>query len=80
MDDPETAAEQLNQDVVNIKSWADQWLVNFINPSKTKTMTVTNKNIEHPPLYFDGTELKSVTQHKHLGLMINSNLLWLVHC
>ena len=41
------AATQLNDDMITIKSWADQWLVNF-NPSKTKTMTITNKKVQHP--------------------------------
>jgi hypothetical protein len=35
VDNPETAAAQLNDDLNSIKAWADQWLVNF-NPTKTK--------------------------------------------
>ena len=72
------AATQLNDDMITIKSWADQWLVTF-NPTKTKTMTITNKKVEHPPLYFDNTELKSVKEHKHLGLTFKSNLSWSSH-
>ena len=62
----------------SVKLWADQWLVDF-NPSKTKTMTITNKSVNHPPLYFNNTEVKIVDQHKHLGLMLTNNLSWSTH-
>ena len=78
VDNPETAAGQLNRDLDSIKTWADQWLVDF-NPGKTKAMTITNKNVQHPPLFFDDTELNTVTQHKHLGLTLTCNLSWSSH-
>ena len=76
--DSQNAAIQMNNDMASIKSWADQWLVNF-NPSKTKCMTISNKKVEHPPLYFDNTELKTVTEHKHIGLTFTNNLSWTPH-
>ena len=78
VEDPDNAALQMNNDMETIKSWADQWLVNF-NPAKTKTMTFTNKTVQHPPLYFDNKELKSVVAHKHLGLTFTSSLSWSTH-
>ena len=78
VDDPDIAAEQLNNDMDSIKSWADQWLVNF-NPGKTKAMTLSNKNVQHPPLFFDNSELNNVSQHKHLGLTLTSTLSWSIH-
>lgn len=78
VDDPETAATQLNNDMINIKSWADQWLVNF-SPSKTKSMIISNRQLDHPPLYFDGSILENVTSHKHLGLTLTCDLSWSQH-
>ena len=72
------ASQQLNTDLTNIKHWADQWLVNF-NASKTKTMTISNRKLEHPPLHFDHSELDTVQQHKHLGLTFTSTLSWSPH-
>ena len=42
-------------------------------------MLLTNKNIKHPDLVFNGTILENVTCHKHLGLNISSNLKWTSH-
>ena len=49
VDDPGSPATNLNDNLTNVKQWADQWLVNF-NPNKTKSMLFTNKNNIHPPL------------------------------
>ena len=78
VDDPDTACAQLNGDLDSIRMWADQWLVDF-NPAKTKTMTISNKAVQHPPLYFNNTELKDVAEHKHLGLTLTDNLSWSAH-
>ena len=72
------AANQLNNDLNSIKDWADQWLVSF-NPHKTKTMTISNRKYQHPPVFFDNIELTSVDQHKHLGVTFASNLSWSPH-
>ena len=51
VDDPTSSATILNDNLSNIKHWANQCLVKF-NPDKTKSMVLTNKNVVHPPLYF----------------------------
>ena len=33
----------------------------------------------HPPLYFDNTQVKEVTNHKHLGLLFNNTCHWGEH-
>ena len=43
VDDEERAAEIMNTDLQTIKSWADQWLVNF-SANKTKLMTCSFRN------------------------------------
>ena len=77
-DDPQSASDTLNEDLVHVQQWADKWLVNFSAP-KTKLMTCTNKNKNYPPISFNGVQLKSVTDHKHLGLTLSSNLGWATH-
>ena len=74
----QTATNSLNLNLNNVSNWANQWLVTF-NASKTKTMLLTNKNVNHPDLIFDGTVLENVTTHKHLGLNFSANLKWSLH-
>ena len=78
----DVATIQLNNDLGHIKTWADQWLVNF-NAQKTKSLYVSlKKNVNYdnlPPLYFDGQILENVDSHKHLGLELNSSLTWNNH-
>ena len=80
-DDPADSVENLNRDLQNIKTWADQWLVKF-SPSKTKSLTLRKKskdNVAPPPLIFGDTEVDEVTSHKHLGVTISSDLSWGTH-
>jgi hypothetical protein len=77
-DDSALSANTLNDNLTNIKLWADQWLVNF-NPSKTKSMVISYKKANLPPLYFDGNLVAEVQQHKHLGVILNNRLTWNNH-
>ena len=70
----------LNRDLQKISEWAAQWLMIF-NVLKNEAMTLslrTNPPLQ-PPLLFDGTPLKEVTQHTHLGLTFSSNMSWKAH-
>ena len=65
----------INHDLRMLVSWA---AINF-NPLKTEVMLFTLKFIESfPNIIFDGTPIKFVTEHKHLGLAFSSNGQW--HC
>ena len=67
----------INYDLSMLVSWTAQWL-NF-NPLKTEVMLFTLRLIESlPNIIFDGTSIKFVTEHKHVGLTFNSNRQW--HC
>lgn len=59
---------------------ARDWQVT-INPSKTKSMTFSTKQIKltHPVLLFDNKVIDTVSNHKHLGVTISSNLSWRAH-
>ena len=79
VDNPEEAAQSMNNDLNKIQEWADKWLVSF-NAQKTKAITVSNRNtIDHPPLYFNNILIEEVQNHKHLGIIINKNLNWHNH-
>ena len=68
----------INHDLRMLVRWAAQWLINF-NPLKTEVMLFTLRLVDSlPNIIFDGTPIKFVTEHKHLGLTFSSNGQW--HC
>ena len=72
--------QTLNNDLTKIHEWATKWLVTF-NAQKTKTMTISRKidKLDHPPLYMDSIDSSTVSEHKHLGLVISDNGSWEKH-
>ena len=81
--DPQKSATDLNHDLDQIKRWAHQWRMSF-NPDPTKpaqeVLYSKKKNITlHPPLYYNGIEVKRVSEHKHLGLILDSKLTFAKH-
>ena len=69
----------LNQDLSNISHWAKQWLVKF-NPNKTELLYFSLRNENTiPKLYFEGTLINLVDDHKHLGVTLSSNGQWKTH-
>ena len=78
VEDNQQAANIINQDLITVKRWADQWLVKF-SPEKTELMTCSFRSIDHPPIYFDNVLLEETKTHKHLGLTLTSNLTWSTH-
>ena len=70
--DPVASAADLNHDLDLISRWASQWKMSF-NPDPTKPaeeilFSVKRVSPVHPPLFFNGAEVKRVASHKHLGL------------
>ena len=80
VDDPDTAAETMNTDLSEIDIWSKVWLV-FFNTLKTKSMLISKKGnqIPHPSANFQEHELDCVSQHKHLGITLKSDLKWNNH-
>ena len=76
--DPKAVAKTLNENLCNVKKWADQWLVTF-NANKTKSMTISNRKKIHPPLAFNNQVIDNVLNHKHLGIILNDKLNWTEH-
>ena len=80
VDQPNTAASILNNDLSRIHEWAKKWLVSF-NPSKTESLTISKKINQpiHPPLYMNNIMINSINDHKHLGLTLSSDGSWKTH-
>ena len=80
VDNPDTSAVLLNNDLDQINKWSRQWLVSF-NPANTEYLTISNKIKKpvHPSLIFDSVHLKEVESHKHLGVVFISNVTWNLH-
>ena len=69
-------ANKLNKALTSINDWAKMWIVTF-NPNKTESVTFSRrKDINKPPLFMNNTQIKDVSEHKHLGIILQSNAKW----
>ena len=76
--DINTSASDLNEDLKKIGNWAFKWKMNF-NPDPNKQaqeIIFSRKKTAslHPVVHFDNRPVKSTQIHKHLGMMLDSNL------
>ena len=81
--DPNTSPCELNHDLKLISQWAHQWKMSF-NPDPTKQAVQVlfsrkTSKIAHPVILFNDTEVKSVNEHKHLGLTLDTKLTFASH-
>ena len=80
---PMISANELNHDLDIIYQWAHQWKMEFNpDPSKQATeMLFSCKKYSpyHPPLVFNGSVVKRVNEHTHLGLIFDSSLSFKKH-
>ena len=81
--DPLVSAVELNHDLDLISHWAHQWKMSF-NPDPTKQaeeilFSQKRRSPDHPPIYFNNFEVKKVSDHKHLGLILDSKLSFVKH-
>ena len=72
--------DNINEDLRNIHTWARQWLIT-INASKTVAMFFSRKRLPSalPQIFLGTTPLERVDHHKHLGIILSSNLSWGKH-
>ena len=57
----------------------NDWLLSMLK--KTESMTISRKidKSDQPPLYMDNNDSSTVSEHKHLGLVISDNGSWEKH-
>ena len=70
-------------DLKLINNWAFQWKMNF-NPDPTKQadeviFSRKAKEIYHPPLVFNNTNVSQSSSQKHLGVILDSKLIFDEH-
>ena len=78
VNDINTSASDLNEDLEKIGNWAFKWKMNF-NPDPNKQaqeIIFSRKKTAslHPVVYFDNKLVKSSQIHKHLEMILDSNL------
>ena len=73
-DESKTAAE-LNRDLDRVRLWAWQWKMKF-NTEKTEEVIFSAKRVKpiHPPLSFGDDDVVRKSEHKHLGMILDSKL------
>ncbi len=75
VDNRNTTANMINEDLQAIHIWSQQWLVSF-SPTKTKGLTISNKQdaYANPPVSFNDCPIEEVKSHTYLGLKFSHNL------
>ena len=81
--DVDIAADKSNRDLDAISDWAHQWKMQF-NPHKnTQAIRVIFSQrkdaVIHPSVFFNGSEVAGKTEHKHLGMILDSKLKFQSH-
>ena len=76
--EPNTTASDLNHDLNLISQWVYAWRMSF-NPvpqNQAVDLTFSRKKIEinHPMVLFSDVPVKKVSEHKHLGIILQSQL------
>ena len=73
-----TAANELNNDLIKISRWAYQWKMSFNpDPSKQAQEVIFSKKAKkeyHPPLVFNKNNVSETNSQKHLGVVLDNRL------
>ena len=73
--DKSKTAEELNRDLERVRLWAWQWKMKF-NTEKTEEVIFSAKRVKpvHPSLSFGDDDVVRKSEHKHLGMILDSKL------
>ena len=81
--DENISADDLNHDLNLISQWAFQWKMSFNpDPNKQAVQVIFSHKAcqsNHPKIYFNNIEVKQVSEHKHLGLILDHKLSFSTH-
>ena len=81
--DTQISANDLNKDLKIINNWAFQWKMNFnSDPTKQAHEVIFSrktKEIYHPPLVSNNTNVSLSSSQKHLGVILDSKLIFDEH-
>ncbi len=83
VEEPNTAADDMNHDLELISRWAHQWRMSF-NPDPQKQavellLSKKRQATDHPVILFNNIPVKKVNEHKHLGIILDSKLSFSAH-
>ena len=83
VNDKNNSNSQLNSDLAKISKWAFQWKMSFNPDPKKQAIEVyfSNKHDKgnYPPLHFNSTTFQVADSQKHLGLVLDSKLIFNEH-
>ena len=83
VNDINNSTSDLNEDLEKIGNWAFKWKINFnLDPNKKAQEIILSRKKTaslHQVVYFDNKPVKSLQIHKHLGMIIDSNLSYKHH-
>ena len=65
----------LNNDLTKLHTWTNDWQMN-LNAAKTECVTFTRRQLNNFPLYLNNVELAEHDNHRHLGVILQSNGKW----
>ena len=73
----------MNHDLELIRQWAHDWRMTFIPDPQKQAVELTfsrRKNVvHHPNIFFNNSLVMKVKEHKHLGIMLDSNFSFSPH-
>ena len=83
VNDINTSARDLSEDLEKIANWAFKWKMNFNSDPNEQAQEIIfgrKKTASlHPVVYFDNKPVKSTQIGKHLGMMLDSNMSYQHH-
>ena len=69
------SAKNLNDGLKKINKWVFQWKMNFKpDPNKQAQEVIFSNKPNHPSLIFNNTVVIQSTNHKHLGMILDTKL------
>ena len=81
--DPNATADNINHDLQLINLWALKWRMSLSPDPTMQVVEVTfSRKIspsDYQPICFDSVPVRKVTEHKHLGIILDSKLSFTSH-